>query len=191
MKRNPQFEINELEVCTSFILYHKIRNAKLTCKDQYAPVDIEFTTSKGIDYSIEVKCRNKEYRQQMIEKKKLVHFYNMIPNEKVNIYGNGVPNETQCRFITYIEDTDKLIIYDINSRVKNGLELEETFNSNWYTNNGYDKIDCYASTESYKKVPKYVAYLYLNYFQTKDLVIDNWTKLMKTNNIPFNYESIN
>ncbi|ERM80215.1 hypothetical protein P872_14090 [Rhodonellum psychrophilum GCM71 = DSM 17998] len=174
---NPQYEKNEYELAKSFCTYFKIKNPIIhPTLTPFAPIDIEYV-HKDQQYIMEIKCR-KDHQQNgyMIEKSKLQYMIPRIVEQNMKGY-----------YINYIESSDTLLLFDLNSR-KN-LELEDIYGG-WNNQYYYDKIYTQSSTYNYNSKLKFVKYLFLNQYQTKDYIIYNYSQLMKTNNIAFNYKKI-
>jgi hypothetical protein len=176
MKVQEQYEINEAEIAKSLMELFKIKEFNIYCNNvDYAPIDMEFDHQSGKKYIAEIKCRQEMKLGMMIEQKKLI--------ELINSAKKGI----EARYINYVESTDQLIIYDINSRWN--LEFLKIWEFPEYPAY-YEKIKAQKSEANKERKYKNVMYLYYNHFQTKDYVIDNFSKTLENNNIQFNYKKI-
>jgi len=182
-KTFEQYEQNEFAIADTLTKLLNADNILINpTVNQFERVDLFFTlhSIKGgeVKYAAEIKCRKVLKLGMLIEKTKLIELWKEWKSGK------------NVRYINYIESTDQLIIFDLNSRFKS-LELKK-IGDNPYKLENYDVIYSPSTTAGNQiEKKKYVKYLYYNPYQTKDYRIDDYTLELIKNNITFIYNEEN
>lgn len=182
MKDFNTYEKNEYQIGRSFTQLYQCKDVVINPTiNPHQPIDLFFDLLIGkkiIKYVAEIKVREKEYPDPLIEQQKIIHLQKEWKKGK------------QVRYINYLAHTDQLIIFDLNNRFE-GLELffvgEDPTNINYYFPIILPKNTAIKTGEKIK----YVKFLQYNTQQTKDLTINNYSQILKQNNINFNYTPIN
>lgn len=162
-KTITKMESNEAAIANSFCSLFKIKNYKLNSGNgNYDRIDLYFDHKEK--FAIEIKCREKYYNGMLIERGKLIEMKEHIDNGY------------QVRYMNYIEDTDELIIYNINNRIKRG----ELFFANYDVENRnyYDKRELPNNQETKRNKDKWVKYLHFDKKNMDDFKIENYTSML-------------
>lgn len=180
MTKFEQYEYNEYQVAKSLTDLFKAKDIRIyptTPDSKNKSYDLRFSHKKK-NYVAEIKCRKNQQFDYLIEKQKLK-----------TLIGLAITENSECRYINYIEDVDALLIFDINSR--ENLELSELF-IDPIDSSLYESIYAprYSVDGRKEYIKKYVKYLYLNPYQTKDYIIKNYSQHCEENGVEFNYKKV-
>lgn len=107
-----KYEKEEYQICIKLKQLYNIKNTIINPTiNPLERIDM-FGQINSTDYAIEIKVREKVYDGYIIEKSKMI--------ELIKEYKKG----KQVRYINYIEPTDELIIFNLNTRF-NQFEYED------------------------------------------------------------------